>query len=407
MSQISDHYSYIIRHVKECFLTPIYAFDNCSSLLCPVSEEEYQNLSFYKRLNELLQDDTKTLPINSPLILVPEDNIYIIIFPCPEHHHLILGPMGSKELTLRQKDAFYQKYHLAPAKSLFPKMKISQLMSMCSVIWFMLTGEPVETHQINIKKGVSLTLTEADSVEYRLHAHKEDKNKNSFQGEQIWCNYIETGDIEKMNEMIANTQNIFSSFESVGILAQNNDYKQTEYTLVTAVSLATHAAIRGGVSPFNCYEASDLLLQKAAVCNDILKLYDLFIETFQTFTMMVYLHNQRPRYGILIEQCKDYIARNLYQPFKITDMSANLHINNNYLSQLFSKETGMTIQQYIRSERLNAAANLLKYSEESVGQISDYMQFSSPSRFSSYFKEKYDMTPLEYRNKYKIAEFME
>lgn len=207
--------------------------------------------------------------------------------------------------------------------------------------------------------------------------------------------------------MTSHAQNIFSSFESVGTLAKDNDFKQIEYTLVTSISLAVHAAIRGGVPPFNCYEASDLLLQKAAACNDILKLYDLFIETFQTFTMLVHLQHQEPKYSILIEQCKDYIARHLYHPFKISDMSAKLHINNNYLSQLFSRETGMTIQHYIRNERLNAAANLLKYSEESVGQISDYMQFSSPSRFSCYFKEKYHMTPLEYRKRYKIAEFKE
>ena len=169
---------------------------------------------------------------------------------------------------------------------------------------------------------------------------------------------------------------------------------------IRLISLAMHAAIRGGVPPYECYQASDLLLQKAAACSDILKLYDLFMETFRSFTMMVYLHNQNPQYGILIEQCKDYIARHLYHPFKIADMSAELHISNNYLSQLFSRETGMTIQHYIRSERLNAAANLLKYSEESVERISDYMQFSSPSRFSGYFKEKYHMTPLEYRNKY-------
>lgn len=407
MLQSFNHYAYIVHHINECFQIPTYLFDESVTILPSTSEDNSVNLPFYKKMIDLLSSDPKTNSTIFPQILVLEDNVYFAAFPCKEKYYIILGPVGSNYLTSRQNEEFRKKYNWEFQKKHFPRVSISQLMSIISVIWFMLTGEPVESHQITIRKEDSLALTESDSVEYRLFTHKEDKVRNNFEGEQAWCNYIETGDIHKMNEMIAHAQNIFSSFESVGILAKDNDYKQIEYTLVTSISLALHAAIRGGVMPFHCYEASDLLLQKAAACNDILKLYDLFIETFQTFTMLVYMHNQRPQYGLLIEQCKDYIARHLYHSFKIANMSAALHINNNYLSQLFSKETGMTIQHYIRSERLNAAANLLKYSEESVGQISDYMQFSSPSRFSSYFKEKYHMTPLEYRKKYKVAEFKE
>lgn len=108
----------------------------------------------------------------------------------------------------------------------------------------------------------------------------------------------------------------------------------------------------------------------------------------------------------MIEQCKDYIARNLYKKFTITEMAAELAMNRTYLSQMFSEQTGTTLQTYIRGERLKAAANLLKYSSETVGQIAEYMQFSSAGRFCGYFKEVYQMSPLEYRNKYKVIDFL-
>lgn len=405
MSHSYEHYAYIIYHIRECFHVPVYLFDQSGSLLCPLPTDEPVNLPFFKAMIDLCLSDIKTGSYDFPQILIPADNIYFSIFPYPKKQFLIFGPTGSSYLTSAQTTDFRKEYHFEYLSNHFYRSSVSQLMSTISMIWFMITETPLKTEDINIRNDFSFQLTEADSVEYRLYSHKEDKIQNNYEGEQIWCNYIETGDVQKMTEMISHAQNIVSSFESVGTLAKDNDYKQLEYTLVTSISLAMHAAIRGGVPPYECYEASDLLLQKAAACSDILKLYDLFIETFRSFTMMVNLHNQNPQYGILIEQCKDYIARHLYHPFKIADMSAELHISNNYLSQLFSRETGMTIQHYIRSERLTAAANLLKYSEESVGQISDYMHFSSPSRFSGYFKEKYHMTPLEYRNKYKIAEF--
>lgn len=407
MSHRLELYHYIIYHIKECFHVPVYAFNNFGELLFPPPADTPVNLPFYKSIIDLYISDIETDAIAFPQILIPTDNVYFIIFPCQRNQFIVVGPIGSNYLTSSQINDFRNKNHFEYLSSHFYRSSVSQLMSMISMIWLMITGTCLKTEDINIKRDFSFQLSETDSVEYRLDSHKEDKIFNNYEGELIWCNYIETGNVDKMTEMISHTQNIVSSFGSVGTLAKNNEYKQLEYTLVTTISLAMHAAIRGGVPPFECYEASDLLLQKAAACNDILKLYDLFIETFRSFTMMVFLRNRSPRYGLLIEQCKDYIARHIYHPFKISDMSAELHISNNYLSQLFSKETGMTIQHYIRNERLNAAANLLKYSEESIGQISDYMQFSSPSRFSGYFKEKYHMTPLEYRNKYKIAEFKE
>lgn len=405
MSYRFEHYDYIIRNIKECFKIPAYVFDISGSLICPSVDELPHMLSFYQNIIHKYSSGLNTDSAIFPQILVLTDNIYILIFPTKKDQYLVLGPLGSNYLTSQQSDSFRDKYHLGSMKPYITRYRISQIMSMCSMIWFILTGNPIETDDIQIQKDFSFTLTESDSTEYRLFSYKEDKSQNSFAGEQIWCNYIETGDVQKMNDMIAHSRNLYSVFNSVGTLAKNSDYKQIEYTLVTSISLALHAAIRGGVPPFNCYEASDLLLQKASVCTDIFQLYDLFIETFETFTTLVHMRNQNQRYSLLIDKCKDYIVKHLYRPFKISDMSAELHINNNYLSQLFSRETGMTIQHYIRDERLRAAANLLKFSEESVSQISDYMQFSSPSRFCGYFKQKYNMTPLEYRTKYKIAEF--
>lgn len=408
MSHLCEHYPYIIPHIKECFHVSAYVFDASGVIICPDISGQLINLQFYKdMLHHYLPAKEEENSKNFPQILVFEDNIYFLVFPCEDEAHMVLGPIGSSHAASRQMSEFKEKFHLEAEAGHFPKMSISQLMSMTSVIWFMMTGKSLESHQIHIRKNILHPLSESDAVQYCLYKHREGKKQNTYEGEQIWCNYIETGNIEKMDDMISNAQNIFSSFENVGILAKNNDFKQIEYTLVTSISLAMHAAIRGGVSPLKCYEASDLLLQKVASCNDILKMYDLFIENYQTFTVMVYMHNQEPRYSILIEKCKDYIARHLYHPFKISEMSAELCVNNNYISQLFSRETGMTLQHYIRNERLNAAANLLKYSEESVGQIADYMQFSSPSRFSSYFKSKYHLTPFEYRMQYKIAEFKE
>ena len=65
----------------------------------------------------------------------------------------------------------------------------------------------------------------------------------------------------------------------------------------------------------------------------------------------------------------------------------------------------MQIQEYIQKTRVERAANLLKYSEASLTEISDYVCFNSQSHFGSVFKKYMNMTPGEYRNRYKQKEF--
>ena len=64
-----------------------------------------------------------------------------------------------------------------------------------------------------------------------------------------------------------------------------------------------------------------------------------------------------------------------------------------------------SIQDYILKFRVKRAANLLKYSDATLSEISDYVCFNSQSHFGSVFKEFMKMTPRQYREKYKRKEF--
>ena len=74
-------------------------------------------------------------------------------------------------------------------------------------------------------------------------------------------------------------------------------------------------------------------------------------------------------------------------------------------SHSHSQDTGEKIQDYILTFRVERAANLLKYSDATLSEISDYVCFNSQSHFGSVFKEYMKMTPGQYREKYKRKEF--
>ena len=79
--------------------------------------------------------------------------------------------------------------------------------------------------------------------------------------------------------------------------------------------------------------------------------------------------------------------------------------SRSYLSRKFSKEAGISIQDYILDQRLQAAANMLKFSDFEIADIAEYLCFSSQSYFGDQFKKKNNMTPAEYRKRNKSIEF--
>ena len=65
----------------------------------------------------------------------------------------------------------------------------------------------------------------------------------------------------------------------------------------------------------------------------------------------------------------------------------------------------MTLQDYVVQIRVEHAANLLTFSNESISTISDYVNFPSQSYFGKMFLRYKNMTPREYREVHKPKEF--
>ena len=86
-------------------------------------------------------------------------------------------------------------------------------------------------------------------------------------------------------------------------------------------------------------------------------------------------------------------------------MAEELGLSRSYLSRRFSEQTGITIQEYILQVRLEAAANMLRFSEEQIGAIAEYLCFPSQSYFTERFRKQYGMTPGEYRKENQIVDF--
>ena len=67
------------------------------------------------------------------------------------------------------------------------------------------------------------------------------------------------------------------------------------------------------------------------------------------------------------------------------------------LTRIFKKHMHCTITQYVNRTKLQYAKDLLSLTDMTLMEITNELNFESPSHFHSLFKKYFNITPAEYR----------
>lgn len=92
-----------------------------------------------------------------------------------------------------------------------------------------------------------------------------------------------------------------------------------------------------------------------------------------------------------------YIEDN-YADASLTELAEQLNQSVYIMSRLIKQYTGSTYNSLLRTKRLNQAVYLLTHTGMDIAAISVSVGYDNRSFFYRIFKEKYGMTPQEYRN---------
>ncbi len=79
-------------------------------------------------------------------------------------------------------------------------------------------------------------------------------------------------------------------------------------------------------------------------------------------------------------------------------LSEKLHYDYTYLANLFSEVTGITIEHFIISHKIERAKELLLYGELNLTQISYKLNYSSVGHLSNQFKKVTGLTPTYFKH---------
>lgn len=89
-----------------------------------------------------------------------------------------------------------------------------------------------------------------------------------------------------------------------------------------------------------------------------------------------------------------------YQTATPDSIADHFHYNKQYLSNLILKETGQTLSQIVRSSKLKQAADFIAGTSIPIAKIVELVGYNDRSHFDKAFKQKYCVTPAQYRKIY-------
>lgn len=339
-----------------------------------------------------------------PVLLRDGKQVYYFAFQYDEELLFLAGPFAFDEISFEEIHQFCKRHGIKKKEYIVPVIELKTVLNCMVLSFYLFTGKLVTEDEILTDSEFNSRVHKKDVLAYEMGRQTEEEVRLSYEYERRWLASVENGTVDR-NDMLLNEENL-QKIKVVGNLVGKDGYKQIEYMVISAVTLACRAAIRGGINSYDAYNVADLYFQQVAKSHTIMEMLGIYANMMMDFSERVRKANEN-RQSSDVEKCKDYIARNHTKKFTLSDLAAKVGKNASYLSDKFSKEVGMTIQEYTKRQRLEAAANMLTYSDTGIGDIAEYLHFSSQSYFGACFKDYYHMTPAKYREKHRVIDFKE
>jgi len=108
----------------------------------------------------------------------------------------------------------------------------------------------------------------------------------------------------------------------------------------------------------------------------------------------------------LIDEVKRYIDTNFHNDISRESVAEMFNISPGYLSRLFSKESDIKFNEYLKYSRISRSRTLLTNTNIKINEVSEKCGFTDTNYFCKVFREVNGCTPLEYRRKNKGASLL-
>ncbi len=330
---------------------------------------------------------TDTAHLYFGALKIPADNRMLIIGPSfriqpsREQKLAILHELGEPQRRLPELTGYLEST---------PGYPLESFLEILCFLNYALNGEKItvlDLLQQDMASPIPLPLPQPVPIEEEFSGAD---IHNTFLMEKKLLSHIAAGQVQALQQMFAQPPT-----GRAGRIA-HDDVRQAKNTLICTATLASRAAIEGGLSQHTAFSLSDLYIQKAELLNDTNTLSVLGMRMLLDFATRVEGMKCAGK-SKLVTSVMRYINANLDKKLTTGEIASALGMNRTYLCKVFQQKSGRTLVDFITDLKLEEAKRLLHITDKPVARISDDLAFSSQSYFQNVFKKQTGMTPKQYR----------
>lgn len=376
----------------------------------PIRLFQGDTLVFYHSLVRLPRDpmtvyreSLRQIDSHVGYFITPDFSYYGIVNS--EDKKIVIGPTSQisagdqelRELAFRLDVSGDDADEFVSGMKSIVRMPLESILQILCTVNYILNDEKLGLEDIAIYDGQQTALNQL--LEHHLGEQEFSPNQrqavhNTLELEEAVMDMVRRGDTAALREWISSAPAVRG-----GILA-SSQLRQLKNTFIVTTTLASRAAIRGGMPADDALSLSDSFIQKCELLSSAEQIVNLQYHMVLEFTQRVEQLRPGQRSGRLAIDVTHYIKRHLSESIRAEDIAKELYISRPYLSSRFKQETGETLTDFILKEKTEEAKRLLRYTDKPAVAIGSYLGFSSQSHFSRVFKKYTGKSPAEYREKY-------
>lgn len=353
---------------------------------------------------------SKLNQMESPAIHVSSDTGYFGLVKCSDGiHSFVFGPAYSTPITEGFVRSYISKNAISPLLYNeietflrgIPLYTYNQFMNLLIHEHFVFTGE-----YKSISDSFGITDTNIQELIGQHHSQKQFNDRENarthgtYPFEQQMLDLIRNGEVEKLNQFLLASAKMPNTANE-GKLAETplRQAKNIFIGLVTVIG--KFAAIPGGLDIEETYQLIDTYIQECEKLQSEEAVKNLQYNMPMDFVKRIAQKKLPEGVSKEIYTCMQYISTHINEPISTDDVVTFSGKSRAYLFKKFKKELGMGIGEYLSYCRLREAKSLLRYTDKSISEISNYLCYSTQSHFQNSFKSNFKITPLAYRDKRK------
>lgn len=395
-----NNQKYILSHLAGIAHTGIYCMQE-KQLVSYEEHSEYNPICHSGTLRCTLADRAEVQ--KEPVIIRDEFHMF---YSCVkwENTYYMMGPFSTQVMSRIERHRFYHFYGIEEKweKGLHYHT-LMEILRITGLFANIITGQEYTDQQLadaNYHAQDSVQEERREQAWFDIKSEDEDIYRHSYQEERQILDAVKEGNVE---EAVRLSKEMDVNIGRLG----GSEAEHWRNLSIVAAALCARAAIEGGVMPAAAYRLSGFYINKSTACKDVTQILIYRNHAIEELAKRVRDHKKKSHASSYTQRCKDYVYRHYREKIYLDHIADMLGISSSYLSRLFKKETGTSLQDFINEVRVEKAANLLIYSEETLPGIAEYVNFPSQSYFGKIFKQKMKMTPKQYRELYKPAEFQD